>query len=851
MILALVMVFMTAGIAIAGVGGSAVPTVDTHVEVGMSYTWAVTLDNQSTAPNNVNDTEIPSVIFTTTCGSSLTPAIDCQPGDQEADGTIDIAPLTALGVGGNCIGDTFTVFDIGINQYEIVPDSGVITLGPADGSGDPDTCEIEFGVLINALPVNDSSGSAGLQTSQLARASDMEDVVTEEHGAAAGSSTTTVAIHCLHVEKLCEDAASCEGSIGITVTAENCGTEGLENLSVIDSQAGALTCVATTLAQGESTTCIGSYSDVPGTYVDIITASADSVLSGDPVGPDAESILEATCDIPECPLVEVTKDCTAPTSCEDTDIPFTITVENTGPITLDECTITDPDCTGANGATTGPLAPGATADIPCTKSGVPGEDVSNTAMVTCSANEGNDTAMDTSNEAICSIPECPEVTITKDCEDSLSCDDITIPFSIVVENTGPVALTECTVSDPDCTDADGATTGPLAPGASSAPIDCTKDGTPGGNVANTASVTCTTAGPDTADDTSNEAICSIPACVTEICRTPGFWGTHGGTEKDNPHNPSQNITQAVIDEVGCLDICGEAVATTDVENAASALEAICTHPSGDLRLQLVRQLTAAALNCVISGGGSDCTGVSIGDTFQACNNLCTTGSDAGLTVQACIDQLDCFNNGGVLTTDTYCDEVSLDPGCSESSACEASVCSYDSYCCTNNWDDICVAEAQTDPACAAAYSCWYGVCTNDFDSMLCNTDADCAIDGEIPEGACQPNPDSCHMRELCNEDIGLCFEPPGPAGSSKACKEASKSDCGTIWPYEGDCTENDPNICLGAACAHDICVQGVALDDNCNSCVDEICDVDPYCCNVEWDGICVGEVSSVCGLSCP
>jgi hypothetical protein len=40
------------------------------------------------------------------------------------------------------------------------------------------------------------------------------------------------------------------------------------------------------------------------------------------------------------------------------------------------------------------------------------------------------------------------------------------------------------------------------------------------------------------------------------------------------------------------------------------------------------------------------------------------------------------------------------------------------------------------------------------------------------------------------------------------------------------------------------------LDPACDECVWYICDVDPYCCNNEWDDICVGEVTGVCGESC-
>ena len=36
----------------------------------------------------------------------------------------------------------------------------------------------------------------------------------------------------------------------------------------------------------------------------------------------------------------------------------------------------------------------------------------------------------------------------------------------------------------------------------------------------------------------------------------------------------------------------------------------------------MRQLIAASLNCVVSGGSADCTGVSIGDDWKAANAAC-------------------------------------------------------------------------------------------------------------------------------------------------------------------------------------------------------------------------------------
>jgi len=105
-----------------------------------------------------------------------------------------------------------------------------------------------------------------------------------------------------------------------------------------------------------------------------------------------------------------------------------------------------------------------------------------------------------------------------------------------------------------------------------------------------------------------------------------------------------------------LLICGENIdspdsnpadGTTDVNDAASSTEALCVPVQGAQILQLVRQLTAAALNCIISGGGADCSGTSLYSTvFGDCNSKCAGGTATKAEMTACISELDCLNNGG-------------------------------------------------------------------------------------------------------------------------------------------------------------------------------------------------------------
>ena len=49
----------------------------------------------------------------------------------------------------------------------------------------------------------------------------------------------------------------------------------------------------------------------------------------------------------------------------------------------------------------------------------------------------------------------------------------------------------------------------------------------------------------------------------------------------------------------------------------------------------------------------------------------------------------------------------------------------------------------------------------------------------------------------------------------------------------------------------DPCTTQPPLATGADSCSDQICSADSYCCNTYWDGLCVAEVGSVCGRSCP
>jgi hypothetical protein len=231
---------------------------------------------------------------------------------------------------------------------------------------------------------------------------------------------------------------------------------------------------------------------------------------------------------------------------------------------------------------------------------------------------------------------------------------------------------------------------------------------------------------DAVNDCINDLIC------VDVCRSPGYWSTHSGYEKGDR---SINVGQLVLDAAGSIEVCGQTISKT-VNPAApwleglglsSNLEALCMRTKGVRQRQLNRQLTAAALNCVMSNGKDcdDITGRYIDVSYSACNELCATGVQApgGPSAGECVSQLDCFNNGGQI----------VDGQCAKGTCAEQP----DLYCGKD-----------------------YGACPS--------------ID-ETPQD-CVAFEDNCHDSALCKEPIGVCPKST-PASSPKACQEARFNEC--------------------------------------------------------------------------
>ena len=55
-----------------------------------------------------------------------------------------------------------------------------------------------------------------------------------------------------------------------------------------------------------------------------------------------------------------------------------------------------------------------------------------------------------------------------------------------------------------------------------------------------------------------------------------------------------------------------------------------------------------------------------------------------------------------------------------------------------------------------------------------------------------------------------------------------------------------------STCSHDECTSGSALTKSCSACATAVCNKDSYCCSVQWDSLCIGDVNGYCTTkTCP
>jgi uncharacterized repeat protein (TIGR01451 family) len=237
-----------------------------------------------------------------------------------------------------------------------------------------------------------------------------------------------------------------------------------------------------------------------GTYHWVATYSGDD--NNNSVTEDCGSANESTAV--SSPSISITKSPKTQTILSGSTASFTLVVKNTGDVTLTNVTVADPLAPNC-ARTFESLAPGASETISCTLGNVTAS-FTNTATATGHPPVGPDV---TSSDTAAVTVIHPAISIAKG-PDSQSIDaGGTATFTIVVTNTGDVALANVTVTDaqaPNCAKA----IGDLAPAATSS-YTCALAGV---NASFTNSATATghpTVGPDvTATDTAGVTVNATP-----------------------------------------------------------------------------------------------------------------------------------------------------------------------------------------------------------------------------------------------------------------------------------------------------------------------------------------------------
>ncbi len=239
-----------------------------------------------------------------------------------------------------------------------------------------------------------------------------------------------------------------------------------------------------------------------------------------------------------------------------------------------------------------------------------------------------------------------------------------------------------------------------------------------------------------------------------------------------------------------------------------------------------------------------------------------TGCKDG-AVQSCVCAMDpyCCNNNwdsicageadecGSCTGD--CCAANGTPGC-DTESCEVSVCDIDPYCCDTKWDSLCADEAVDLCGCQAGPVCGDGSCNGTETCSSCPGDCgNCC-----GNGACD-NGEDCNT---CAQDCGACGSNCCQSGHGAGCDDGTCQAivcavdpfcCDTNW--DGICVSEAEDmcpVCGGSIPGGNCCTTGHGAGCNVVAIQSCVCAIDPLCCDVNWDGICVNEAQADCGASC-
>lgn len=218
------------------------------------------------------------------------------------------------------------------------------------------------------------------------------------------------------------------------------------------------------------------------------------------------------------------------------------------------------------------------------------------------------------------------------------------------------------------------------------------------------------------------------------------------------------------------------------------------------------------------------------------------------------------------------------PYCSDGLCCTL-VCSFDPFCCTNQWDFACGTEAtQYCPSCGGTPNCGHAV--NDC-CVASTTNTPACSYAACCQTVCAADPFCCntYWDNICaNEALTMCTlcAPPACGNSPNNCCSTSSTPfcsdgncCTLVCSFDPYCCTNNwdaqcsneatqycPNCGGTPVCGFSFnacCTATTTNSPACSNsaCCQLVCSVDPYCCNNLWDGICANEANYWCATCSP
>jgi len=202
-------------------------------------------------------------------------------------------------------------------------------------------------------------------------------------------------------------------------------------------------------------------------------------------------------------------------------------------------------------------------------------------------------------------------------------------------------------------------------------------------------------------------------------------------------------------------------------------------------------------------------------------------------------------------------------GCRDASCCNG-VCSIDPACCGVSWDTICadIAEAVCKVPPKSGWSCpCSGSCFEPHDNPGCNDGSCCAV-------VCNINPACCEISwsaDCTSFARAFCCGSPGcDSGCNGGCLTAHEEPyCNDPYCCDAVCRA-DPlccisswdSLCVDGALERCIGACGLQSAGDCfvpkafggcaqASCCAAVCAIDPPCCSVEWDTLCVEKAAAL------